>query len=82
MRGMTLAVLSAAVLSGCATKSFVTERVDDRAAEVEAQVDARIAALQRALDESETTIQRQAASYARSTRRPIMPLRWPCRRGL
>jgi outer membrane protein OmpA-like peptidoglycan-associated protein len=54
---MTLAVLSAAVLSGCATKSFVTERVDDRAAEV----DARIAALQRASDESETTIQRQAA---------------------
>ena len=52
-----LAVLSAAVLSGCATKGFVTERVDDRAAEV----DARIAELQRALDESETTIQRQQA---------------------
>ena len=40
MRGMMLAVLSAAVLSGCATKSFVTERVDDRAAEVEAEVEA------------------------------------------
>ena len=61
MRGMMLAVLSVALLSGCATKGFVTERVDDRAAEVEAEVDARIAALQRALDESETTIQRQEA---------------------
>ena len=61
MRRRTLAVLSAALLSGCATKGFVTERVDDRAAEVEAEVDARIAALQGALDESETTIQRQAA---------------------
>ena len=61
MRGMILAVLSAVLLSGCATKGFVTDRVDDRAAEVEAEVDARITALQRALDESETTIQRQAA---------------------
>ena len=61
MRRRMLAVLSAALLSGCATKSFVTERVDDRAAEVEAEVDARIAALQGALDESEATIQRQAA---------------------
>ncbi len=61
MREMMLAILSAALLSGCATRGFVTERVDDRAAEVEAAVDARIAALQRALDESETTIQRQEA---------------------
>ena len=61
MRGMMLAVLSAALLSGCATKGFVSERVDGRAAEVEAEVDARIAELQRALDESETTIQRQEA---------------------
>ncbi len=61
MRRRMLAVLSAALLSGCATKGFVTERVDDRAAEVEAEVDARIAALQGALDESEATIQRQAA---------------------
>jgi len=58
---MMLAVLSAALLSGCATKGFVTERVDDRAAEAEAAVDARLAELQRALDESETTIQRQEA---------------------
>ena len=57
MRRRMLAVLSAALLSGCATRGFVTERVDDRAAEV----DMRVAALQRALDESETTIQRQQA---------------------
>ena len=41
MREMMLAVLSAVLLTGCATKGFVTERVDDRAAEVEAAVDAR-----------------------------------------
>ncbi len=61
MRRTLLAVLSAALLSGCATKGFVTERVDDRAAEVEAEVDARIAALQDALDESDTTIEQQTA---------------------
>ena len=61
MREMMLAILSAALLSGCATKGFVTERVDDRSAEVEAEVDVQIAALQRALDESEATIQRQQA---------------------
>ena len=30
MREMMLAILSAALLSGCATRGFVTERVDDR----------------------------------------------------
>ncbi len=53
MRRTMLAVLSAALLSGCATKGFVTER--------DAEVDARITELQRALDESEATMQQQAA---------------------
>ena len=52
-----LAVLSAALLSGCATKGFVTERVDSQAAEVDAQ----ITALQRALDASEATVEKQTA---------------------
>ena len=53
MRRTMLAVLSAALLSGCATKGFVTEG--------DANVGARITALERALDESEATIERQAA---------------------
>ena len=53
MRRTMLAVLSAALLSGCATKGFVTEG--------DADVGARITALERALDESEATIDRQAA---------------------
>ena len=52
MRRTMLAVLSAALLSGCATKGFVTEG--------DANVGARITALERALDESEATIERQA----------------------
>ena len=57
MRRTMLAVLSAALLSGCATKGFVNERTDGRAADV----DARIAELERVLDESAATIQQQAA---------------------
>ena len=57
MRCKMLVVLSAVLLSSCATKGFVTERVDGRAA----VVDARIEALQSALDGSETAIERQAA---------------------
>ena len=53
MQRTMLAVLSAALLSGCATKGFVTEG--------DADVGARITALERALDESEATIDRQAA---------------------
>ncbi len=53
MQRTMLAVLSAALLSGCATKGFVTEG--------DADVGARITALERALDESEATIERQAA---------------------
>ena len=53
MRRTILAVLSAALLSGCATKGFVTEG--------DTEVGARITALERALDESEATIQQQAA---------------------
>ncbi len=53
MRRTMLVVLSAALLSGCATKGFVTEG--------DADVSARITALERALDESEATIQQQAA---------------------
>ena len=53
MRRTILAVLSAALLSGCATKGFVTEG--------DADVGARITALERALDESEATIEQQAA---------------------
>ena len=53
MRRTMLALLSAALLSGCATKGFVTEG--------DADVGARITALERALDESEATIDRQAA---------------------
>ena len=53
MRRTMMAVLSAALLSGCATKGFVTEG--------DANVGAQITALERALDESEATIERQAA---------------------
>ena len=53
MRRTILAVLSAALLSGCATKGFVTEG--------DADVGAQITALERALDESEATIETQAA---------------------
>ncbi len=53
MRRTILAVLSAALLSGCATKGFVTEG--------DADVGARVTALERALDESEATIEKQAA---------------------
>ena len=53
MRRTILAVLSAALLSGCATKGFVTEG--------DADVGARVTALERALGESEATVQQQAA---------------------
>ena len=53
MRRMMLAVLSAALLSGCATKGFVNEG--------DADVDSRITALRRAMEESEAAIQQQAA---------------------
>ena len=72
MRRTILAVLSAALLSGCATKGFVTEG--------DADVGAQITALERALDESEATIELRRPSFARSTGRPTTPLRWPGRR--
>ena len=53
MRRTVLAVLSAFLLSGCATKGFV--------AEGDADVAARVTELERALDESEATIQQQEA---------------------
>ena len=53
MRRIMLAVLSAALLSGCATKGFVNEG--------DADVDSRITALRRAMEESEAAIQQQAA---------------------
>ena len=53
MRRTMLAVLSAALLSGCATKGFVNEG--------DADVDSRITALRRAMEESEAAIQQQAA---------------------
>ena len=57
MRRTMLAVLSAALLSGCATKGFVSETSEGLATEV----DARITDLERTLDESQATIQQQAA---------------------
>ena len=53
MRRTILAVLSTTLLSGCATKGFVTEG--------DADVGARVTALERALDESDATIEKQAA---------------------
>ena len=55
MRRSMLAVLSAALLSGCATKGFV--------ADGDADAGARITALERALDESEATIEKQVAQF-------------------
>lgn len=64
MRTTILVAMSVVLLGGCATKGFVTETVEDRAAALRAQqveADARIAELQTELDASEATIEQQGA---------------------
>ena len=61
MRLLTIFLLSLTVASGCATKDFVLEQVDGRAAAIEAELNAQVSELQQTLDAAQSTIQQQAA---------------------